>query len=634
MSTPTAPTAARHPSASPVSRGREWASLIPSALAVWMGVHALRSFWSMIVWNVAEDRSPPQIALIALVFWAIGLLAWLATRWFGGPEPALRFGGLFALAYVANQAVSHYLLTPALGIAAGVLWLWFLPALIIGLARRGSTGVLMSGILLGLAAQVALQTALHGLDMPVLHGIRPGIIGLLLAAALYASLRAAVGSVAGTPRAQGGEAAPGWGLAALGPYLLLQFTLLTNPGRIAALTGWDLAAAAGYVLLGLVVAVAVLLWSTPPTLRGIAGLLAVIALTRPAWLTGNGIWLLFAAQVFVTLAMAAALAPAPGGRSGRVFGGIVVAAMLFFVMMFLYYRRYGWPELWSVMAALAVLPAILTRPTVTVGAARQALAATLVVAVVGVALSYVGPRRPTVASVAPAELKVLDYNIHEIFNVWSVPDPEAVARVIEQSGADLVGLQEVGRGWNINGGPDLVAWLRWRFPQYRVIFTPLLGDLVGIAILSRYPVPETGSLRYAKRKSRLPFGLQWATIPTAAGDLFFTNTHLSPYPGFEQDRLAQANDLLKFWLGRDRTIVVGDFNAGPEEEAIKLILAAGLVDVSAAHGLAEAFTSPSADPSDRRDYIFSSREVESLAAAIPQTAASDHLPFEARVRLR
>src|SRR3989337_3538616 len=128
--------------------------------------------------------------------------------------------------------------------------------------------------------------------------------------------------------------------------------------------------------------------------------------------------------------MAAALARERGGRSGRVFGVIVVAAMLFFVMMFLYYRRYGWSELWSVMAALAVLPAILTRPTVTVGAARQALAATLRVARAGVALSYVGPRRPTIASVAPAELKVLDYNIHEVFNVWSVPDPEALAPVI------------------------------------------------------------------------------------------------------------------------------------------------------------------------------------------------------------
>ena len=92
--------------------------------------------------------------------------------------------------------------------------------------------------------------------------------------------------------------------------------------------------------------------------------------------------------------------------------------------------------------------------------------------------------------------------------------------------------------------------------------------------------------------------------------------------------------MLKFWLGRDRTIVVGDFNAGPEEEAIKLILAAGLVDVSGPHGLGQAFTYSSADPDERRDYIFSSRDLESLAAAIPRTTASDHLPFEARVRLR
>src|SRR3972149_11285616 len=84
--------------------------------------------------------------------------------------------------------------------------------------------------------------------------------------------------------------------------------------------------------------------------------------------------------------------PGAGGRSGQVLGGIVVAAMLFFVMMFLYYRRYGWPELWSVMAALAVLPAILTRPTVTVGAARPGLSAVLVVAVVGGGVAYVGAR--------------------------------------------------------------------------------------------------------------------------------------------------------------------------------------------------------------------------------------------------
>lgn len=59
-----------------------------------------------------------------------------------------------------------------------------------------------------------------------------------------------------------------------------------------------------------------------------------------------------------------------------------------------------------------------------------------------------------------------------------------------------------------------------------------------------------------------------------------------------------------------------------------------LVDVSAGHGLGTAFTYSSLQPYERRDYIFSSLDVESLAASIPRTTASDHLPFAARVRLR
>ncbi len=375
-----------------------------------------------------------------------------------------------------------------------------------------------------------------------------------------------------------------------------------------------------------------LLWSLPRAARIAAGVLGVLVLIRPAALSGNGVWLLVPAQGFLSLAVAAALAPVPGERSGRVYGGIAAAAMLFFVLTFLYSRRYGWPELWPVMAVLSMLPAVAPRPRFALNGARRAAAAALVVAVLGLGLGGAGPRRPS-AAVAPAELEIFDYNIHEAFNVYSVPDPEAVARVIEASGADLVGLQEVGRGWNIIGGPDLVAWLRWRFPQYRVIFTPLLGDMVGVVILSRYPVSATGSIRYARRKSRFSYGLQWATIPTAAGDLLLINNHLSPYPGFEQDRAAQANELLRFWKGRNRTIALGDFNAGPEEEAIKLLMAAGLVDTGAPHGLATAFTYSSARPSERRDYIFSSRDIESLAAAVPKTTASDHLPFAARVRL-
>jgi endonuclease/exonuclease/phosphatase family metal-dependent hydrolase len=80
--------------------------------------------------------------------------------------------------------------------------------------------------------------------------------------------------------------------------------------------------------------------------------------------------------------------------------------------------------------------------------------------------------------------------------------------------------------------------------------------------------------------------------------------------------------------------VAGDFNAGPDEEAITLMRAAGFFDVGAPHGLAAAWTYDALTPDERRDYIFASRDVESLAAAIPPTTASDHLPVFARLRLR
>ncbi len=195
----------------------DWLPLIAAALTVWMGVHALRSFWSMLVWNVAEDRSPPQIALIALVFWGAGLMAWLAARWLGGSRPVVRLSLLFGLVYTANQIIAHPVATPALGILVGVVWLWLFPTLVVALARSNAVGLLLPGILLGLAAQVALQTALHGLDLPMLHGVGSGMGGLVLGAALYATARAAFPETVFRGSSSVAEQMPGLGLAALGP---------------------------------------------------------------------------------------------------------------------------------------------------------------------------------------------------------------------------------------------------------------------------------------------------------------------------------------------------------------------------------------------------------------------------------
>jgi endonuclease/exonuclease/phosphatase family metal-dependent hydrolase len=405
------------------------------------------------------------------------------------------------------------------------------------------------------------------------------------------------------------------------------------------LTGRDLSGAAGLVLVGLVAACAVTAWNAPSSVRILAALAAVALLFRPSWLVDAGFWPLAAVQVALAMALAGVLASSPG-RAGRVYGWTIAAAVLFFVLIFLYYSRYGWPQLWAVMAALAAAPALARRPRPAPGPLRAAIAG-FTLGVLGLSISVaggvqVGGLGSTLerSGPVPRNLTVVTYNIHEAFDYWSIPDPEAVARVIENFNADVIGLQEVGRGWNINGGPDLVAWLRWRLPQYQLVYAPMLGDLIGHVILSRYPITESGWRWYPQRASRLSYGLTWAVIPTSAGDLLFITTHLSPYAEYASDRAAQAGDLLAFWQRRPHTVIAGDFNAVPTEAAIQRLLSAGLQDVTRPHGLGEAFTYASGRPYERIDYIFVSPDVESLFASIPQTTASDHLPVLARVRLR
>jgi endonuclease/exonuclease/phosphatase family metal-dependent hydrolase len=72
------------------------------------------------------------------------------------------------------------------------------------------------------------------------------------------------------------------------------------------------------------------------------------------------------------------------------------------------------------------------------------------------------------AGPAPA-VRVLSYNLHFGFDIRGWSDLEGIARAIESSGAEVVGLQEVSRGWYVNGSTDMLAWLqrRLRMPHAR-----------------------------------------------------------------------------------------------------------------------------------------------------------------------
>ncbi len=608
-----------------------WTALAAVALTVWLGLESIRTSLAMIVWNIGEDRPPTQLALIALCIWLIGVLVAPLARRLSGRRPEVPLAALFGLVVVANAVVAHPVLTPVLGTATLVTWLWFLPTLVLAIGRAGAADLLTPGIIIGVAAQVALQHALHGMDLAMLRGPLAGAIAIVLAAALVASTRALRTDQPAQP-----TVTAGWGLVALGPYLVLQLTLLANTGRVQMLGDLGSQPAAAMILLGLVAGCGLLTVTLPRTLLGTAAVGVVLVLGRAGWLQGHGVWLVALLQALLVPLLAAALTPVAPGRPARVYGGLAGAAVLILLFLFLFYSRYGWPALWQIMGLMAVVPAIVTTvtPRALGGASRVALQI-LVIGGLGIGVhAATQPGAPAASGPAPVELRVLTYNIHMAFDAHSVPAPEAVARVIDASRADLVALQEVGRGWTVNGGADLASWLQWRLPQYRLIYGPMNGDLWGNVILSRYPISRSGTVRYPIRQSAFQRGLVWATVPSEAGEVLFVNTHFSAYGPYEPDRLAQAGDLVEFWRARPRTIIAGDFNAVPTSPVIKRVRAAGLRDLTTLHGLGDTPTYSALGPYERIDYIFASSDVESLAAAVSRVTASDHLPVLSVIRLR
>jgi endonuclease/exonuclease/phosphatase family metal-dependent hydrolase len=233
--------------------------------------------------------------------------------------------------------------------------------------------------------------------------------------------------------------------------------------------------------------------------------------------------------------------------------------------------------------------------------------------------------------VAPARLKVLTYNIQHGFDPESVPVVQRLARFIESRDADVVALQEVGRAALVHGGSDLVTYLRWRLPRYQVVYGPT-RDLAGNVILSRYPVRNSGHVLLERQSDAAARGLTWATIATEAGEALLVSTHLDGFRS--EDSSAETAELARFWAGRPRTLIGGDFNSVPGDRALEILTAASLVDLAAAAGAGGEGTFRRRGRSRRLDYVWGSPDVDALSAVVLPVPLSDHLPVEVTVRLR
>ena len=88
------------------------------------------------------------------------------------------------------------------------------------------------------------------------------------------------------------------------------------------------------------------------------------------------------------------------------------------------------------------------------------------------------------------KIKVMSYNIHHGRNGQGDVDLERIAEVIENSGADLIGLQEVDSVCNRSGNVNqmkALAGLTGMHYTFRKHFD-YDGGSYGLGILSRYPI--------------------------------------------------------------------------------------------------------------------------------------------------
>lgn len=613
------------------------ALVISGAIGFWLGIQTLRLFFAMVVWNVAEDQVPTRVGLVALAIWSIGMLGWIAARVGGGARPAYRSAALLAILIVTRQVVSDEAATAALAFASVIAWLWWLPAYVNEAARQGASRLVALAALGGIAAQVAGQLAQHGLDVPYQVGPGGWLAATLLTGAFVLVTRTAVREADCPPTGTS------WGAVAIGPFLFLQLTLLANIGFIEALGGWELAIAGLVIELSLVAAALALMWipgRVPMAIVAVGTLLSAIAVP----LGGIATFAIVPAQAGLFVLLAGGLSVSVGRRT---YLATYAGAMLFFVFTFAAYADYATRTatyVWPVAVAAVALPAMRGSGATKVQARPVPIAIGLI-GLAGVLLSF-APSATAQRAVAPAsgELVVFDYNIHQGFDLHGLPALPRIADVIAANDPDIVTLQEVNRVWDLSGAVDSYSWLKWRFGAYPSVFGAMNGVHFGNAILSRYPITESGNVHFPIAASGFPRGFAWARVAAPNGDVLVTSAHLTPYDRGEEirERGDQAAAILAFWdaHGRARAMHAGDYNDDRQKPSVMTMVAGGFIDALAGQGLGSAMTfassgSPFDPPSEEQlDYVFVTKDVEVLSAQILQVTTSDHRPLVVRVRFR
>lgn len=205
---------------------------------------------------------------------------------------------------------------------------------------------------------------------------------------------------------------------------------------------------------------------------------------------------------------------------------------------------------------------------------------------------------------------------------------------MKKSQADIIGLQEVTQtpeGKN-NIGKQIAAELEYSYVYATGMDLRKYGKpfVMGNAVLSKYPIISSKTHLLSKTDSRVAIQ---ADIQIENTQLHIFNTHLihthqKPSPIQEE----QAKDLISVLL-KEKTIVMGDFNATPESKAIQLLSKKlRKADGNSAQPTWSVYSEGCEmclpkGLTIRLDYIFTTNDIQQKTFTIHDSNGSDHLPI-------
>ncbi len=478
---------------------------------------------------------------------------------------------------------------------------------------------------------------------------------------------------------------PIWGGIGLGGLLFIELSLLALPNTIAGRASYD------YTTLAPFVTLATLLPLIPWVRQQASNFIGLFDQNARGWL-----WMLLMALMLVfgtrfqgiiagvALVLAQFAASLlwwwlvrPRGEKERQFTGLwLVLGVLVFVMLiaadnFTYdygyvqnmpsdlaflnpyvppflraFRGFGLGVL-LLGIFLAALPMVQTRRRIPwTGGNRLASFLGLLVAAgvsVGVASAV---RPPIIQGVRDTEqtplnsIRIGTYNIHAGFNEFFYFDLDAIARTIQQSGADVVLIQQAEIGRLTSFGVDEVLWLARRLGMGARFF-PTNEGLQGLAVLSRIEIVNDEGVLLTSSGSQT--GLQRVQIRPDEGVITLYNTRLEyllettenrTVEQEQQDQQRQLSEifgLLNTTYANDkvgRLLVGGTFNNIPDSPIGDQMRNAGFLDPFAGTGLPAELSATlwrTGYPKVQFDYLWLwRRSLVPVGANTVKTNASDH----------